>query len=164
VPADHERAPRRIGGIAGLRAIVGTELGVSSWVTLTQATVDGFAEATGDRYWLHVDPVRAADTPFGGTIAHGLLTLGLGPRLSYEVYAIDDVDVVLNYGFDRVRFLAPVPVGSRVRMRAELTGLDESPGAAVCRIRQTFEVDGLERPACVAESLIRVAVSPDPPA
>jgi acyl dehydratase len=145
-----------ISGIEGLRAKVGEELGVSDWHEVTQEAVDEFAEATGDDQWIHVDPERAKDTPFGGTIAHGLYTLSLGPKFSYEMFSIADIAFGLNYGYDRVRFPAPVPVGSRVRMRATLSTVDEIPGGVQIKVTQTFEVDGGEKPVCVAESLARV--------
>jgi acyl dehydratase len=145
-----------ISGIEELKAKVGEELGVSDWHEVTQEAVDEFAEATGDDQWIHVDPERAKETPFGGTIAHGLYTLSLGPRFSYEMFSIADVDFGLNYGYDRVRFPAPVPVGSRVRMRATLSSVDEIPGGVQIKVTQTFEVDGGEKPVCVAESLARI--------
>jgi acyl dehydratase len=148
--------PRPIPGIAGLRDLVGHELGVSSWVDVTQPEIDRFADATGDHAWMHVDRQRAADSELGSTIAHGLLTLSLGPRCSYEIYAIEDVDVVLNYGFERVRFTAPLPVGSRVRMRARIDAVEPAKRGVTCRIEQTFEREGHERPVCVATSLLVV--------
>jgi acyl dehydratase len=145
-----------ISGIGELKAKVGEELGVSDWVEVTQEDVDAVAEATGDDQWIHVDPERAKDTPFGGTIAHGLYTLSLGPSLSYAMFSIEDVAFGLNYGYDRVRFPAPVPVGSRVRMRATLSSVDDIAGGVQTKITQTFEVEGLEKPVCVAESLSRI--------
>jgi acyl dehydratase len=145
-----------ISGIEELKAKVGEELGVSDWHEVTQEAVDEFAEATGDDQWIHVDPERAKDTPFGGTIAHGLYTLSLGPRFSYEMFSIADIAFGLNYGYDRVRFPAPVPVGSRVRMRATLSTVDDIPGGVQIKVTQTFEVDGGEKPVCVAESLARI--------
>ena len=148
--------PREIAGLDGLRACLGEELGVSPWHLIDQAAIDTFAEATGDRYWIHTDPARAAQTPAGSTIAHGLFVLGLGPILSYEVYVITGFSMYLNYGFGKVRWTAPVPVGSRVRMRATLTGIDETPRGVTCTIEQVFEREGQEKPVCVAESLIRL--------
>lgn len=151
-----DATPRPIRGIAGLRALVGEELGVSSWIDVTQDEIDRFADATGDHAWMHVDPQRAATSELGSTIAHGLLTLSLGPRCSYEIYAIEDVDVVLNYGFERVRFTAPLPVGSRVRMRARLDAVEPAKRGVTCRIEQTFEREGHDRPVCVATSMLVV--------
>jgi acyl dehydratase len=145
-----------ITGIDELRAKVGEELGVSDWLEVTQADIDAFAQATGDHQWIHVDPERAAQTPFGGTIAHGLLTLSLGPRFTEEAFALEGFAFALNYGYDRVRFPAPLPVDSRVRMRAALTSVDEVPGGVQMKVTQTFEIDGGEKPVCVAEQLVRL--------
>jgi acyl dehydratase len=149
-----------ISGIADVRRRVGQELGTSNWYEIRQAQVDAFARATGDDYWLHVDPVRAAGTPFGGTIAHGLFTLSLGPKFSYEIYEIRDVELSLNYGYGRVRFPAPVPVGSRVRMRAALDGIQDVDGGVQLTIIQTFEREGSDKPVCIAEALLRVIAGP----
>jgi acyl dehydratase len=149
-------ADMTIEGLEGLRAAVGTVLGTSSWMSVEQSDIDAFAVATGDHAWMHVDPERAAATPLGSTIAHGLLTLSLGPRCSYEIYEIVGVSLVLNYGFGRVRFPAPVPVGSRVRMRAALVAVEDAGAGVTCTIEQVFERDGGDRPVCVAESLLRV--------
>lgn len=147
---------RTIEGIDGLRAAVGEELGVSEWRRLDQSQISAFADSTGDQYWIHTDPKRAADTPLGSTIAHGLLTLSLGPMFSYQIYEITGFAMYLNYGFGKVRFTAPVPVGSRVRMRATLDSINEVNGGINCTITQVFELEGSDRPACVAESLIRI--------
>ena len=117
-----------ITGIDELKAKVGEELGVSDWHEVTQEEIDAFADATGDHQWIHVDPERAAQTPFGSTIAHGLYTLGLGPRFTYEVYDVEGFAFGVNYGYDRVRFPAPLPVDSRVRMRATLDERRRRPG------------------------------------
>ena len=145
-----------ISGIDELKSKVGEELGVSDWHEVTQEDINAFAEATEDFQWIHVDEERAKDTPFGGTIAHGLYTLSLGPKFSYSMFSLEGFTFGLNYGYDKVRFPAPVPVGSRVRMRATLSKVDEVPGGLQFTITQTFEVEGLEKPACVAESLSRV--------
>jgi acyl dehydratase len=145
-----------INGIEELRACVGQELGVSEWHTIDQDQISEFAAATGDDYWLHIDPERAKDTSFKSTIAHGLLTLSLGPKFSYEIYQITGVPMSLNYGYGMVRFPSAVPVGSRVRMRARLQSVEEAPNGLTCTITQTFERDGSDKPVCVAESLIRV--------
>ncbi len=149
-------SPRTIAGIAELRRLVGEELGVARWIDVTQPEIDRFAGATGDDAWMHVDPARAASSELGSTIAHGLYTLSLGPRCSYEIYVIEDVDVVLNYGFERVRFPAPLPVGSRVRMRARLEAVEPARQGVLCRIEQTFEREDHARPVCVATSLLAV--------
>lgn len=147
---------RTIEGIEGLRACVGEELGISDWHQVDQDQISAFAASTGDDYWLHTDPERTRETPFGSTIAHGLLTLSLGPMFSYQLYEITGVPMYLNYGFGKVRFPAPLPVGSRVRMRATLQSIDEVPGGVTCTIAQVFEREGSDKPVCVAESLIRI--------
>jgi len=144
-----------ITGIDELKSRVGQELGVSDWHEVTQAEIDAFAEATDDHQWIHVDPERAAQTPFGGTIAHGLYTLSLGPKFSYAMFSLEGVAFGLNYGYEKVRFPAPVPVGSKVRMRATLAAVDDVPGGVQFRVTQTFEREGGDKPVCVAESLAR---------
>jgi acyl dehydratase len=139
-----------------LKARVGEELGVSEWHEVTQERIDAFAEATEDFQWIHVDPERAAQTPFGGTIAHGLYTLSLGPKFSYALFSLEGFAFGLNYGFGKVRFPAPVHVGSRVRMRATLASVDEVPGGLQLTVAQTFETEGGEKPVCVAEAIGRV--------
>ncbi|HEV8151905.1 MAG TPA: MaoC family dehydratase [Solirubrobacteraceae bacterium] len=143
-------------GLDGIKDAVGQELGVSEWYEVTQERIDAFAAATDDHQWIHVDPERARDTPFGGTIAHGLFTLSLGPRFSYELFNVDGVAFGLNYGYAKVRFPAPVPVGSRLRMRATLQAADDVPGGLQLTVLQTFEIEGGDKPVCVAEALSRV--------
>ena len=152
-----------INGIADLRERVGQELGVSEWYEITQERIDAFARDTGDTYWIHTDPERARSTPFGSTIAHGLLTLSLGPMFSYEIYKVTGIDFGVNYGYGRVRFPAPLPVGSRVRMRAKLSNVEEVPGGIQVTVTQTFEREGHDKPVCVAEALGRMftAQAPD---
>jgi acyl dehydratase len=145
-----------INGLDELKSKVGEELGVSDWIDVTQEAVDAFAEATGDHQWIHVDPERAKDTPFGGTIAHGLYTLSLGPQLSYSLFEVQGVAFGLNYGYNKVRYPAPLPVGSKVRMRAALTAADDIPGGLQITVTQTFERDGGDKPVCVAESVSRI--------
>jgi acyl dehydratase len=145
-----------INGLEELKSKVGEELGVSDWVEVTQEAIDAFADATGDHQWIHVDPQRAKDTPFGGTIAHGLYTLSLGPQLSYSLFEVQGVAFGLNYGYNKVRYPAPLPVGSKVRMRATLTAADDIPGGLQMTITQTFERDGGDKPVCVAESVSRI--------
>ena len=146
---------RTINGLDELNAHIGQELGVSGWYEVTQETIDRFAEVTEDFQWIHVDVERAKQTPFGGTIAHGLFTLSLGPKFSYEIVDVQGFAFGMNYGYGKVRFPAPLPIGSRVRMRATLTAVDEVPGGAQFTITQTFEREGHEKPVCVAESLAR---------
>ncbi len=145
-----------ITGIDELKAKVGEELGVSDWHEVTQDEINAFADATGDHQWIHVDPERAAQTPFGGTIAHGLYTLGLGPTFTEQAFSLEGFAFALNYGYDRVRFPAPLPVDSRLRMRATLTSVDEVPGGIQMKVTQTFEIEGAEKPVCVAEQLVRL--------
>ena len=149
-------SPLTLHGVEELRSRLGQELGVSAWHQVTQEEIDAFAQVTGDDYWIHVDPDRARSTPFGSTIAHGLLTLSLGPRFSYEIYEVTGVAFGVNYGFGRVRFPAPLPVGSRVRMRATLTAVDDVPGGVQITVTQTFQRDGSDKPVCVAEALGRM--------
>jgi acyl dehydratase len=145
-----------INGLDDLKSKVGEELGVSDWLEVTQEAIDAFADATGDHQWIHVDPERAKDTPFGGTIAHGLYTLSLGPQFSYALFEVQGVAFGLNYGYNKVRYPAPLPVGSKVRMRATLTAADEIPGGLQITVTQTFEREGGDKPVCVAESVSRV--------
>ena len=147
-----------ITGIDELKAHIGHELGVSEWYEVTQETIDQFAEVTGDHQWIHVDVEKAKQTPFGGTIAHGLFTLSLGPRFSYEILDLQGFAFGVNYGYDKVRFPAPLPVGSNVRMRATLTKVDDVPGGVQFTITQTYEREGETKPVCVAESLARAFV------
>lgn len=145
-----------IDGIDELRTREGEELGVSEWKTIDQAAIDAFAEATGDHQFIHVDPEKAKATPFGGTIAHGLFTLSLGPVFNEDIWTMTGVAFALNYGYEKVRFPAPVPVDSKLRMRATLAEITDVAGGVQIRVTQTFEVDGGEKPVCVAESLVRV--------
>jgi acyl dehydratase len=145
-----------LNGIDDLKARVGQELGVSDWVQVTQESVDLFAQATGDHQWIHVDPERAKDTPFGGTIAHGYFTLSLAPRLAQEIYTIENVAFALNYGSDKVRFPAPLKVGSRVRMSATLAAVEDVAGGVQVTTTCTFTVEGGEKPVCVAQTLARI--------
>lgn len=149
-----------ISGIEELRGYVGRELGTSDWVEITQQAIDEFAAATGDHQWIHVDPERASTTPFGGTIAHGLLTLALGPALAYSIYSVAGIAMALNYGYDRVRFPAPLPSGSRVRMTATLKSVSDVPGGVQVVVTQTFEREGESKPVCVAEQVARLVAAP----
>jgi len=138
-----------------LEARVGEVVGVGEWHTVTQEAIDQFADATNDHQWIHVDPDRAADGPFGTTIAHGFMTLALiaGILPSLEV---PGVKLALNYGLDRVRFLSPVPSGSRVRVSTVLADVSEVPGGLQLKNTVTVELEGSEKPACVAEALVRL--------
>jgi acyl dehydratase len=139
-----------------LRALAGTELGISDYHDVTQAAIDAFADATGDHQWIHTDPVRAAATPFGGTIAHGYYTLSLAPMLLAEVLPLDHFAMAVNYGLDKLRFPAPLPVGSRVRMRVGIEAVDDLPGGVSLTVALMFESDGADKPVCVARALYRV--------
>jgi len=143
-------------GLDEIRAYIGKELGVSDWHLVTQEQIDSFAEVTGDDQWIHVDAERAKQTPFGGTIAHGYYTLSLAPRFSYDMFKFEGFVFGLNYGLNRLRFPAPLPVGDSVRMRAKLLSVEEIPGGAQIATELTFEREGGEKPVCVAESLSRV--------
>jgi acyl dehydratase len=145
-----------INGIDELKSRVGTEIGVSDWKLVTQEDIDTFAEVTGDDQFIHVDVERAKETPFGGTIAHGYYTLSLAPRFSYDLFRLEGVAFGLNYGLNKLRFPAPLPVGSKVRMRMTLQSVDDIPGGAQITMLNTFEVEGGEKPVCVAEALSRV--------
>jgi acyl dehydratase len=139
----------------GLRDAVGEEVGVSGWHEVTQAMVDAFADVTGDHQWIHVDPARAAAGPFGTTIAHGWLTLSLAPMLLDEALTVGGVGMSINYGADRVRFPAPLPVGSRVRGRITVAAVADVAGGVQVTLRATIEREGGEKPVCVADLLAR---------
>lgn len=144
---------RILNSVDELRALVGERLGTSSWHDITQERIQAFADATEDWERIHVDPVRAAASPFGVTIAHGLLTLSLGPKFQYEIFQMNGHSLALNYGYEKVRWITPVKVGSRLRMTQDLLAAEPLEGGSNFRTRQTFEIEGQERPACVAESL-----------
>ena len=146
-------------GLDEVKSHVGKELGVSDWLEVTQETINRFAEVTGDDQWIHLDVERAKQSPFRGTIAHGYYVLSLAPRFSYDMFTFEGFGYGLNYGLNRVRFPAPMPIGGKVRMRARLMAVDEIPGGAQITIELTFELEGSEKPVCVAESLARVFLS-----
>jgi acyl dehydratase len=141
--------------IEEVKAQVGQELGVGDWVEVTQEKINQFAEATGDHQWIHVDVERAKGGPFGGPIAHGYLTLSLIPSLGGGGLGVDGVKMGVNYGLDRVRFVSPVPAGSRVRARRKLVEVKEGEGFVQLKVEVTVEVEGNNKPACVAETLSR---------
>jgi acyl dehydratase len=149
---------RTFTNVEQLQQAAGEELGTSDWVLIEQDRINGFADATDDHQWIHVDPERAAAGPFGGTIAHGYLTLSLLPRFAWEIYEIKNVQTAINYGLNRVRFIHPVRVGSRIRSTATLVSVTEVTGGAqlVVSQRVDVEVDGKPKPACVAETISRV--------
>ena len=149
-----------------LPSLIGQEVGVSRWITVDQARIDAFARTTEDEQFIHVDPERARATPFGGTIAHGFLTLSLASAMSYDALApLDGVVMGVNYGFDKLRFLAPVPAGSKVRGRfkllsAEAKGADEGVTRWLLKHELTVEIKGADKPALIAEWLTMQMVKP----
>ncbi|AGB24919.1 acyl dehydratase [Mycobacterium sp. JS623] len=149
---------RVIASIAEAVDAVGQELGVSAWTAVDQDRIDAFADTTGDRQWIHVDVDRArAESPYGTTIAHGFLTLSLIPALSKDNYRVDNAKMGINYGLNKVRFLAPVPAGSRVRVRSDLMDARMVNDTTVdLTVRQTVELDGSDKPAAVAEIIARM--------
>ncbi len=142
-------------GIAELAQAEGDVLGTSDWLQVDQQRIDRFADATRDHQWIHVDAERAADGPFGATIAHGFLTLSLLPPLLHQLYRVDGVRMAVNYGLDRVRFMAPVRVGSRIRLTARVLAVAPLDGAVQATIESAFEIDGSEKPAAVVHSIVR---------
>jgi len=147
---------RTITGLDELKAAEGEELGTSDWYEVTQDDINAFADVTGDHQWIHVDIERAKDTPFGGTIAHGYYTLSLAPRFTEQVLALDGFAMAINYGLNKVRFPAPLPVGSRVRGGFELVEVSPVDGGVQVIARVTIEVDGAPKPCCVAETVARL--------
>lgn len=140
---------------AELRTAVGRHLGHSDWLEITQERVNTFADATGDHQWIHVDPERAKDGPFGACIAHGYLTLSLVNMFLPQIVEVRGIQMAVNYGTDKVRFPAPVPVGSRVRGGGELLTVEDVKGGVQATIRVTVEIEGKDRPACVVETISR---------
>jgi acyl dehydratase len=151
---DGGRARRVFHGVGELVAAKGAHLGYSDWRPITQEQVDRFAEATGDHQWIHVDVERAAGGPFGGTVAHGYLTLSMVPTLGQAVFGVEDITMAINYGLERVRFPAPVPVGSRVRAGIEILDVVEAAQGVRTGYRYTIELEGSDKPACVADTLV----------
>ncbi len=141
--------------LADFVAAAGAELGPTEWLEITQERVDLFADATEDHQWIHVDPERAADGPFGGTIAHGLLTLSLLPHFTHQLYTVDNVAMAINYGYNKVRFITPVRVGARLRARAVIAAVEELGNAVQATLSTTVEIEGSPKPAAVAESIVR---------
>ena len=143
------------GGLDEFVAALGTHLGPTDWMEISQERVDMFASATEDHQWIHVDPQRAAAGPFGGTIAHGLLTLSLLPHFMQQLYRVDNIAMAINYGYNRVRFITPVRVGARLRARSEIAGVTELDGAVQATVLTTVELEGSDRPAAIAEAITR---------
>lgn len=140
---------------ADAAGLAGTDLGTTEWFEITQQQVDLFADATDDHQWIHVDPERAKDGPFGGTVAHGFLTLSLTVKFWSELFDVEGVSTRVNYGLDKVRFVSPVLVGSRVRMSAVIAEVTEVKGGWQFAVDQTIHLDGAEKPAVVARGLYR---------
>lgn len=140
---------------ADIAGLAGTDLGWSDWLEVTQSRVDLFADATDDHQWIHTDPERAKDGPFGGAIAHGYLSLSLTVKFWTELLEVTGVTTKVNYGLDKVRFVSPVKVGARVRMNAIIAEVTEVRGGYQLAVDQTIEVDGSDKPAVVARGLYR---------
>ena len=138
-----------------LKARVGDHLGYSDWLEITQERVNQFAEAPGDFQWIHVDVERAKAGPFGGPIAHGYLTMSVAPTLMKDIFEVSNVSMAVNYGLNKVRFPSPVPVGSKLRVGAQLAGVEDVAGGIQATMDLTFEVEGAEKPACVAQIVFR---------
>ena len=132
---------------------VGTHLGETEWLEITQEQVNQFADATGDHQWIHVDVERAAKGPYGATIAHGYLTLSLIARFGEELFSVEGVTAKLNYGVNKVRFPTPVPVGSRIRASATIAGAQETPAGVQISLQWVIELENTTKPACIAETV-----------
>ena len=146
---------RHIDSIAAMKPLVGEHLGYSDWLTVTQEQVNLFADATGDHQWIHIDVERAKSGPFGGPIAHGYLTLSLGPVLIPQVFSVGGIAMGVNYGCNKVRFMSPVPVGANLRAGVKLIGVDDVSGGAQVTLEVTFECEGAAKPSCIAEIIFR---------
>ena len=144
-----------VNGLDELKKLAGSDLGTSEWIEVTQERVNTFADATGDHQWIHVDPERAAAGPFGAPIAHGYLTLSLFIPLFTELLDVEGVSTKVNYGLNKVRFPAPVKVGSRIRLAARLASVEDVPGGVQIAVDGTIEIDGGPKPAAVVQSLSR---------
>jgi acyl dehydratase len=153
----HATATRVFATLDEFRAAAGETLGVGEWLEITQERVDAFAEVTEDHQWIHVDPERAAQGPYGATIAHGYLTLSLIPRLGAGIFTVHGARMAINYGANRVRFPHPVTVGSRIRAVAALAEVTDTAAGVQAVVRYTIEIDGCAKPACVAET-VRVLI------
>jgi acyl dehydratase len=147
---------RTFASLAELAGAAGETLGPGQWHVLEQSRIDAFARATGDDQWIHVDPERAATGPFGGTVAHGYLTLSLIPYLMRELYRVDGVQMGVNYGLNRVRFPAPLRCGGRVRCAARVASVEPAPGGVQLVMTVTLEAEGAGKPCCVAETVTRL--------
>ena len=146
---------KKFSGLDEFVAADGAELGPTDWLEVTQDRVNLFADATDDHQWIHVDPERAANGPFGGTIAHGLLTLSLLPHFTSQMYTVDNIAMAINYGYNKVRFITPVRVGAKIRARVQIAKVAQLDGAVQATVTVTVEIDGSDKPAAVAESIVR---------
>ncbi|HEY3260908.1 MAG TPA: MaoC family dehydratase [Pseudonocardiaceae bacterium] len=159
IDTDAETAQRSepivIHGVEGLRERAGQKIGTSDWVPVTQDDIDTFAKLTGDEQWIHVDPERASTGPFGTTVQHGFLTLGKSTGLLWSIFTVDGFSMILNYGLNRVRFPAPLRVGSRMRMHVDLADMKDTDRGVEVVYRLLFEVEGEEKPCCVADLVFR---------
>jgi acyl dehydratase len=142
-------------GLDEFVAAEGSQLGPTDWLEVTQDRVNLFADATDDRQWIHVDPERAAKGPYGGTIAHGLLTLSLVPHFMHQLYTVENITMAINYGYNKVRFITPVPVGAKIRARAEISSIARLDGVVQATMTTTVEIEGADKPAAVVESIAR---------
>lgn len=156
---DTTRLPVRPQNSDELKSLIGQEIGPTDWHEVTQERINAFADVTGDHQWIHVDPARAAASDLGTTIAHGLYSLSLGPAFSQTLLSFEAFAHSLNYGYDKVRFPAPLPVGSRVRMTTRIASVDSVDGGVQIRSVQTYEREGSEKPVAIAESLGRLVES-----
>jgi acyl dehydratase len=148
--------------LAELGGLVGREVGITDWLVITQERIDAFGDATGDHQWIHVDPARAsAETTFGGTIAHGFLTLSMLSTLLHDAVTVEGTGMTLNYGLNRVRFVSPVPAGSRIRARVALAGVEGKADSVQAAWNITIEREGTDRPAVVAEWIVRYYRAPE---
>lgn len=153
--ASKETLVKKFNDLTEFVAAEGTQLGPTEWLEITQERVNLFADATDDHQWIHVDPERAAGGPFGGTIAHGLLTLSLLPHFTHQLYTVDNVAMAINYGYNKVRFITPVRVGARLRARAVISAVSQLENAVQATVSTTVEIEGSEKPAAIAESIVR---------
>ncbi|MDX3588410.1 MaoC family dehydratase [Streptomyces europaeiscabiei] len=144
-----------VNGIDELKKLAGSDLGTSEWIEVTQERIDTFADATGDHQWIHVDPVKAAEGPFGAPIAHGYLTLSLFIPLFTELLDVEGVSTKVNYGLNKVRFPSPVKVGSKIRLVGRLASVEDVPGGVQITVDGTIEIEGAPKPAAVLQSLSR---------
>jgi len=147
--------PTTVTGLDGIKALAGQDLGFSDWMEIPQSRIDLFADATDDHQWIHTDPARAADGPYGGTIAHGYLTLALLIPLWSQILEIKGIGMSVNYGLNRVRFPAPVPSGSRIRAGATLGEVTEVPGGVQTLVDLVVHCENADKPVCVAQAVYR---------